>query len=243
MAKVEILGVRVDAIRKEGLYEASGEKGSFAYVNINAINIAQRDEDFRAFLDGARIVYCDGEGVRLGGRLLGHRLPSRIALTHWVWDLCAWCEEHGFSIFFLGAANEVVQRAVQNVTARSPRLKVAGCYHGYFEKSGPESDLVISQINEAKPNVLFVGFGMPLQERWIGQNFVALCANAILTCGSMIEYVAGVRSVSPPWMANHGFEWIYRLCQEPHRMWRRYLLGNPLFLIRILFQRVKQGRL
>lgn len=248
MPKVNILGVHVDVINKNGLHDAirqavqGKKKEVLAYVNVHAINLAQRDGRFRDFLNRSAIVYCDGEGVRLGSQILGQQLPPRIVLTYWIWELCELCAREGYSMFFLGGTEETVELAVRNIQSRFKNLKVAGKHHGFFEKWNNESNTVIEMINKAQPDILFVGFGMPLQEHWIEANFSKLNAHAILPAGSMIEYTAGRKSFAPAWMANNGMEWIYRMFQEPGRLWRRYIIGNPAFLFRVLLQYVKQGK-
>jgi N-acetylglucosaminyldiphosphoundecaprenol N-acetyl-beta-D-mannosaminyltransferase len=244
MAKCRIAGVEVDIISKDRLQESIQEsvrlqrRDVYAYVNIHAINLAQENDGFLDVLNSASVVYCDGEGVRLGARLLGTRLPPRVVLTYFVWELWSACEQHGTTVFLLGGKRGVAEEAVAIMRKRFPRLVIAGCHHGYFEKTGPESDRVVSLVNSVRPNILFVGFGMPVQEQWIGRNLAALHVNAILPCGSMIDYAAGRKSLAPAWMSGHGMEWLYRLLQEPGRLWKRYLVGNPLFMIRVFRQRV-----
>ncbi len=244
MPKVDILGVQVDVIDTPGLHEAIADsilqerRDVYAYVNINAINIALKDERFRSFLNSSRVVYCDGEGVRLGGRLLGHKLPPRVVLTYWIWELCGFCERRGYSMFFLGATAQYVKEAVERVQERFPSISIVGSYHGFFSKHGPESDNVVELVRRANPDILVVGFGMPLQEFWIDDNLPKLNARVILPAGSMIDYTAGRKGLAPKWMANNGMEWLYRFFQEPGRLWRRYLIGNPLFMIRILVKSV-----
>jgi N-acetylglucosaminyldiphosphoundecaprenol N-acetyl-beta-D-mannosaminyltransferase len=119
---------------------------------------------------------------------------------------------------------------------------IVGWHHGYFDKEGPENDRIVEMVGRVKPNLLFVGFGMPLQEHWIRANFERLSANAILPAGSMIEYASGQKATAPHWMAENGFEWLFRLVQEPGRLWGRYILGNPLFMLRIIMQFIRQGR-
>lgn len=96
-------------------------------------------------------------------------------------------------------------------------------------------------MNAASPDLLFVGFGMPLQEEWIRRHRHALRAGAIFPCGSMIDYASGLKSIAPPWMRNNGMEWLYRLFQEPGRLWKRYLVGNPRFIFRVMHQRLQEG--
>lgn len=208
----------------------------FAYSNINAINLAQEDQSLRDFLNRAHVVYCDGEGVRLGARLLGFHLPPRIVLTYFIWELCRDAEARGYKLFFLGSESDKVNEAVRRIRDRFPLIRIVGCHHGFFPKTGEESDRVVEIIRAARPDILFVGFGMPLQENWIAANLHRLEVKAILPCGSMIDYAAGQKSLAPAWMSDHGLEWLYRLGQEPGRLWKRYLIGNPLFLLRVLWQ-------
>lgn len=247
MPECHILGVRLTIIDRQKLEQeivktvTLKRKRLFAYLNIHAINLAWEQQRFRKVLNDAYVVYCDGEGVRLGARILGYVVSPRVVLTYWIWDLCTLFQEHGISVFFLGGKEDIVQKAVQNVRLGFPRLIIAGYHHGYFEKSGEESLEVVKAIERARPDVLFVAIGMPGQEYWIEENFTVLKSYAILPAGSMIDYVGGVKSPTPGWMADHGMEWIFRLIMEPKRLWKRYLIGNPLFISRVLRQRFRGG--
>ncbi len=244
MDNVNVLGVHVARLTTAQLNEQirnDGSKRVLAYVNVHALNLARRDDRFRNFLNSADIAYCDGEGVRLGARILGKTLPPRTVLTYWIWEICALCQEHKRSLFLLGGPAPTVDEAARKLQVRYPALRIAGWHHGYFDHTGRESEEVVRAINDAAPDILFVGFGMPLQERWIEENMGKLNVNMILPSGSMVEYVAGRRSAAPEWMANHGMEWLFRLAQEPMRLWKRYVIGNPLFLARVLMQRMQEG--
>jgi N-acetylglucosaminyldiphosphoundecaprenol N-acetyl-beta-D-mannosaminyltransferase len=243
-----LLSVRLDDIEEDELEQRivesalRHERRFFAYLNVHAVNQARRDSRLAKILDRADVAYCDGEGVRLGARILGCPISPRIVLTYWGWELCAACASKGMSVFLLGATPDSSRKAVDELKKRFPALKVAGHHHGYFEKVGAENDRIVDLINSLRPDVLFVGFGLPLQEYWIEENAERLSVGAILTCGSMIDYMSGFRSVAPAWMANHGLEWMYRLIQEPRRLWRRYLIGNPLFLARVVSERLRGGK-
>lgn len=248
MSRVDILGVGVDKIDTGGLETAimdcvaGGRKEVFAYANVHAVNIAGKDDKFREFLNRAHIVYCDGEGIRLGARVLGTRLPPRTVLTRWIWSLGDLFQEKGVSVFLLGGEPRSIVEAVVRWRERYPRLKLLGFHHGYFDRAGRENDEVVTLINRTEPNVLFVGFGMPEQEFWIGQNLERLHVNAVLPCGGMIDYLSGEAKMPPGWMTANGLEWLHRLTQNPDRLWRRYLFGNPAFMLNILRESVARGR-
>ncbi len=249
MDEVRVLGVRIDVIDTAALERSiladvrNGHAKLYAYVNVHAINLARTDRRFREIINGATVAYCDGEGVRMGARLLGKHLPPRTVLTYWIWDLCRLMQEKGLSVYFLGAREEVVAKAAAAIRERFPGLTVAGWHHGYFAKKGEESERVVGEINRAAPDILFVGFGMPVQEYWIEENLKSLRAGIVLPAGSMIEYIAGEKSPTPSWMAANGLEWFYRLLREPRRLWKRYLLGNPLFMLRVVGRRLRSGRM
>jgi hypothetical protein len=114
---------------------------------------------------------------------------------------------------------------------------VRGAHHGYFQIGTEHSERVVEHIAEQKPDVLLVGMGTPLQELWVDHYFDRLDARVVWTVGALFDYVSGRVQRAPHWMADHGLEWIFRLALEPRRMWRRYLLGNPVFLWRVLNER------
>jgi N-acetylglucosaminyldiphosphoundecaprenol N-acetyl-beta-D-mannosaminyltransferase len=248
MAKVSLLDLEIDDIGTADLEDAivecvkRGRKETFAYANVHAANIAHRDPRFRSVLREADFLYCDGEGIRLGAKILGKKPPQRTVLTRWVWDLGARLQEEGISVYLLGGEVHTVGAAAARWSARFPRLRLLGYHHGYFKRSGPENAAVLGEINRLCPNVLSVGFGMPEQELWIADNARHLQVNAIMPCGGMIDYLSGTVRVAPVWMSRHGMEWLHRFSQDPFRLWRRYLVGNPTFFFRIFRQLLKGGR-
>lgn len=238
-----LAGVKVDIVdggkifsRIKNLIEEN-KKGSISYINAHAINLAQRLDWFKEYLNNSEISYADGQGVRLGAWLLRKRVPPIVNLTRWAWELLNFCTRNNYKIFILGASEEVIQKAVNNIRTKYRFVKIVGYHHGYFEKTAEKSSEVIAYINSLKPNLLLVGMGMPLQEKWIKDNFGSLQVNAILNAGSSIDIIAGVKKVCPQWMSNIGFEWLFRLSQEPLRLFIRYIIGNPKFLYYIFFKR------
>jgi N-acetylglucosaminyldiphosphoundecaprenol N-acetyl-beta-D-mannosaminyltransferase len=247
--KVNVLGVGVDPLTVEELHERmlgfveNGDHALVLHANAHGLNLAYRDERLRGFLNGAQLVFCDGAGVMLAARLLGRGIPERITYADWTWELAAFAEERGLSLFFLGARPGVAEKAARRLEYRFPKLRIAGTEHGYFDRTpgSPENEAVIKKINAARPDVLLVGFGMPLQELWLAENWEKVDANVALTGGAVFDYVSGELRRGPRILTDHGLESVARLMVEPRRMWRRYVVGNPLFLLRVLKQRLGRG--
>ena len=131
-------------------------------------------------------------------------------------------------------------KAAVRLTERFPNLRILGTHHGFFDKTpgSLENEDVIQRINAVKPDILVTGFGMPLQERWLMDNWDRIEANVALTGGAVFDYISEELRRAPRWMTDHSLEWLGRLIIEPRRLWRRYLIGNPLFLWRVLKQRL-----
>lgn len=215
-------------------------KGLVLSGNIHSFNLAYQLEWLRGFFHRADVVRLDGAGVRLGARILGYDAPPRMTWADFAWQLAEFSASNGFTLFFLGARPTIATRAAERFGERFPDLQIVGVHHGYFDKTlgNPENEAVVQRINTAKPDILIVGFGMPLQERWLLENWDRIEANVALTGGAVFDYISGELRRAPCWMTDHGLEWLGRLIIEPRRLWKRYLIGNPLFLWRVLKQRL-----
>jgi N-acetylglucosaminyldiphosphoundecaprenol N-acetyl-beta-D-mannosaminyltransferase len=213
-----------------------GQRGLVLNVNAHCLNLCYEDPKLRDFLNGAEVVFCDGAGVMLAARILGRCIPERITYADWAWRLAAFAESEGFSLYFLGARPGVAQEAARRLRERYPDLDVVGVRHGYFDHSAgsAENEAVVEEINAAAPDILVVGLGMPLQERWLMENRERIDASVVLTGGAVFDFISGALRRGPRLLTDNGFEWLARLFVEPRRLWRRYLVGNPLFLLRVL---------
>jgi len=243
---VNILGVKVNILRVGELHERilhwvkTDQKSLILHVNVHGLNLSYEQSWLREFLNDADLVFCDGFGVIIGSRVLGARIPERITYADWTWQLAKFASENGISIFMLGGRPGIAAKAAENLHACFPTLRILGFHDGYFNKSTGclENEAVLTQINTVHPDLLIVGFGMPLQEKWLMQNWAQIDARIGLTGGAVFDYISGELRRAPRWMTEHGLEWLGRLMIEPHRLWRRYLLGNPLFFWRVLKQRL-----
>jgi exopolysaccharide biosynthesis WecB/TagA/CpsF family protein len=243
--KIEILGVPVACLDVAGalravdaLYEA-GRAARVFYVNAHTLNLAWRDPALRAALRGADLVLNDGSGVGLAARLRGHRFPANLNGTDLNPLILERAATHGWPVFFLGGAPGVAERTADRWSAEYPGLKVAGTAPGFFT-AAEEPDL-IETIRAGGAQVIMVAMGNPLQERWLERNLERTGARIGVGVGAFFDFSAGMVTRCPAWMSRLGIEWVYRLRLEPGRMWRRYVLGNPLFVLRALRSRRSGG--
>jgi N-acetylglucosaminyldiphosphoundecaprenol N-acetyl-beta-D-mannosaminyltransferase len=238
---IEVLGVKIHPVTVDFLFTyiagmiRSGGKALVANVNTHAINLANELPWFRRFLASADIVFCDGWGVVLGAAVFGCKIPERITYADWIWQLAAFAEKECFSLYFLGARPGVAEEAAEKLSGRFSNLRIAGVHHGYFDKEteSSENQVIIENINRSRPNILLLGFGMPTQEKWLLENWKNIRANIALTGGAVFDYASGRLRRPPRFLTDHGLEWLGRLIIEPHRLWRRYLIGNAVYLWRI----------
>ncbi len=207
-----------------------------AFINAHCMNIAYKDSQYTAILrEHADAVWPDGIGIKMAGKLLGFDVPDNVNGT----DLFPMICQKKYSIFMLGAAPGVAQQAIENASAQFPNPNFIGASHGYFSEEYTE-EMAIEQINAAKPDILLVGLGVPRQEKWIVEHRDALNCGAAIAVGGLLDFISGRIPRAPLWMRKHGMEWCYRLYQEPVRLFKRYVIGNPLFLMRVLIEKYKR---
>lgn len=249
-ATVDILGLRVQSRSMANVNEAIGaivRAGGHVIipnVNIHFANLAVRRPWLRDFFNAAPVNFCDGVGIQLAARILGRPAPCRFTFADSIDSLAGYCAARGHSLYFLGGRPGVAAAAAAILRARHPRLAVVAARHGHFDKAAGSAEnlAVIADINRLRPDVLLVAFGMPLQEEWLAHNWERIDARVALTGGAVFDYVSGRIRRPPAWLRRLGCEWLGRLLIEPRRLWRRYLIGNPLFILRVIRQRVGSGR-
>jgi N-acetylglucosaminyldiphosphoundecaprenol N-acetyl-beta-D-mannosaminyltransferase len=219
-----------------GWVGADGPTKRVMYVNAHVLNESREDPALRAALKDADLVYCDGYGVRLAAKALSAEIPHRMTGADWIWDLAARCEERDASVYLLGGDPSVAAQAGQRLRRSHPGLRVVGTHHGYFEIDSGHDERVIEDINACRPDILLVGMGTPKQEIWAQRTVDRLDCSVLWGVGALFDFVSGRVPRAPASLSDNGLEWIFRLAIEPQRMWRRYLVGNPVFLSRVLAQ-------
>jgi N-acetylglucosaminyldiphosphoundecaprenol N-acetyl-beta-D-mannosaminyltransferase len=242
---VSILGVAVHNRTMTGALDwilrriAAQSPSQICFYNADCANIAQRDPEYCRVLRQADLVLADGIGLKLAGRLLDREISENVNGTDMFPRLCELLSGTGAGMFLLGARPGVAEKVRDWIAARYPSVAVTGCRDGYF--TAADEPEVVRQIARSGATVLLVAFGSPLQDKWICRYLKETGVTIAIGVGGLFDFYSGCIPRAPLWMREIGAEWLYRLYQEPRRMWRRYLLGNTLFLWRVLRSRNTLG--
>jgi N-acetylglucosaminyldiphosphoundecaprenol N-acetyl-beta-D-mannosaminyltransferase len=240
--QLKFLGVTIDNLT---MAEASASivqmsrastASQVSFVNADCVNIAFSDPMYKETLASSQLVLADGIGVRLAGAVLNQNVRENINGTDMLPFLCAAVEEAGVSLYLLGGRPGVPEGAAEWISQRYPRLKIAGLRHGYF--SVEEEPEVKQTIANSGADILLVALGAPRQEKWIASHKSDVGAKVSIGVGGLLDFYSGRIPRAPVWIRELGMEWFYRFWQEPRRMWRRYFVGNAIFLYRVAQERI-----
>ncbi len=240
---IEILDIPVAALSTQDalaqiqrIYEHEGG-GLVAYANAHTLNLAVTDPAYAGILRRAAIVLNDGSGIGLAARIKGRSFPANLNGSDLNPRILGLAAARGWPVYFLGARPGVAQQAAAAMTALHPALRVAGHRDGYWLPE--DTSRVTETIRASGAGLLMVALGNPLQEKWLDQHLAATGARVGVGVGAFFDFAAGAVVRAPKWMNRWGIEWVFRLMQEPRRLWRRYVVGNPLFLARVLRARLR----
>jgi len=200
-------------------------------VNVAKIVNMQKDPVLAESVKACEVINIDGMGVVFGARFLGHDVPERVAGVDLFHELLAMSAKRDFPVFLLGATEEVVSKTVSKVKAQNPNLNIAGYNDGYF---WDDEEAVVTKIRESGAKLLFVAITSPKKENFINKWQGKLGVDFVMGVGGTFDVVAGKVKRAPQWMQRAGLEWLYRVIQEPRRMWKRYLITNSQFAYLIL---------
>jgi N-acetylglucosaminyldiphosphoundecaprenol N-acetyl-beta-D-mannosaminyltransferase len=238
--RVRLCGIDVDCVTQSELNAAvekaiaAGESRIIANHNLHSVYLSQNDTTMREFYSKAHLVHAEGMGVVVLARLLGLSLGRRhrIAYLDWIWHLMERAAERGWRVFYLGSRPGVAEKAANIFRLRYPGVDIRTA-DGYFDAAceSPSNRERIRLICDFQPQLLFVGMGMPRQERWIVENQAALPPTVMFNVGACADYVAGEIPMPPRWLGSLCMEWLYRLCSEPRRLSHRYLV-EPWYVAR-----------
>ncbi len=206
----------------------------YAFVNADCMNISIKNSQYRHCLQNAcDMVFADGSGIRLASLWKGLAPKDNLNGTDMFPLLCQQLADNGLSLFLLGGEEGIAASTADKMQCRYPNLKISGTHHGFIDT--PQlNDAVIKQINESGASVLLVAMGAPKQELWLAKHKHKLDVSVGIGVGGLFDFYAEKVKRAPLWVRQIGMEWICRLSEEPGRMWKRYILGNPLFIYRVL---------
>jgi N-acetylglucosaminyldiphosphoundecaprenol N-acetyl-beta-D-mannosaminyltransferase len=222
----------------------TGGKGYVCVAATHTVVACQDDPELRDAVLGAALVVPDGQPVVWAMNALGHNLSSRVYGPDLMAHYCQRSALNGTRMFLYGGRNQgaLVQLAL-NLRRRFPGVQIVGGYSPPFRTlSAEERDAVVAEINHARPDVVWVGIGVPKQEKWMAAMQDRLHANVLVGVGAAFDFHAGLIPQAPGWMQSAGLEWLFRLAQEPGRLWKRYLTYNPRFVLGFARQYVRHRR-
>ena len=243
--RIELLGTQLDPVTFEEavalVEEAVSTRRPTLNASLNAAKVVrvQADSELREAIAGCELITADGVPVMWAARLFGHRVPERVNGTDLMEALLARAEEKGWSVYLLGARQEVLDGARDELARRHPRLRIAGSRNGYFKPE--EEPAVVADIVAARPDILFVALATPAKELFQARHRDALRVPFTMGVGGSLDVLAGRMRRAPRWAQSHGLEWAFRLAQEPRRLLVRYLVGNARFVLLVLRELVRTG--
>lgn len=242
MKRIEFLNSPMDVVNMDDIVVIIEDKvaqNKFTqHVVVNAAKLVHMQEDakLKTSVTSSDIINIDGMGVVWGARFCGHDVPERIAGVDLFHSLLEMSARRKFPVFLLGAEQTVVKKTVERIESLYPGLVVAGFNDGYFWDDEEE---VVNKVRASGAKLLFVAITSPKKENFINKWKDQLGVNFVMGVGGTFDVVAGKVKRAPVWMQEWGLEWLYRVMQEPRRMWKRYLFTNSQFLWLLIKEKLK----
>lgn len=239
-ARLRIGRLWIDALtREEALDELialveSGKGGAVFTPNVDHIVTAERHATFRRAYRWARLTFADGTPVVWASRLLGYRLPAKLSGSDLILPIGALAAARGWRVYLLGGAPGTAETVARRLRALYDTNIVGTDDAVVTVDAECRTSPIVARIREARPDVILVALGAPKQELWMFEVMPLLMPAVAIGVGASLEYVAGTIRRAPPWVSTIGLEWMFRLTQEPRRLWRRYLVNDPRFLLIVL---------
>lgn len=208
---------------------------------VSTVVDCQKDTDYRRIVNGAGMATPDGVPLVWLGKLRGEKTIERTYGPDLMHAFCGLSQQKGYRHYFFGGTRENNDLLVERLKVNFPGLEIAGSYAPALRSTGEmEEDSLLDQINAAKPDILWVGLGSPKQDYWMYNHRDKLNVPVMVGVGAAFDFIAGTKPQAPCWMRRSGLEWFFRLCCEPRRLWKRYLIGNSRFVWYLLRDALKK---
>lgn len=239
---VEILGIKISKFKMEealAYLDSLIQKGQKAMVvtpNSEMIVLARKDRELARILNNADLSVPDGAGVVMASRLLKNPLAERVAGFDLMQESLALASRKGYTVYLLGAEPGIVDLASEKIKESYPGIRISGTHHGFLADGLEER--VLADLNKIKPDILYVGMGVPRQEKFLDKHLKEIDVKVAMTVGGSFDVLAGKVRRAPLWMQRLNLEWLYRLIQEPARIGR--MLALPVFVFLVIKQYCKE---
>ena len=241
--RANILGVEVSAINMTIAMDSirgwinGGQQHYVCVTPVHALMDFRRDPDLLRIVNQSGLTTPDGMPLVWVLKLMGFQHVERVYGPDLMLEVCRMSQDTGYRHYFYGGVESVPETLCQNLLKRFPDLEIAGTFSPPFRPlSADEDRRVIERINSADPDIVWVGLGAPKQERWMAEHLGKINAPVMIGVGAAFDFHAGLKKQAPRWMQRCGLEWFFRLITEPKRLWKRYAVNNPLFLLLLLTQ-------
>lgn len=238
MKRINFFGINIDLLTMEETLEKISEIvekrqiTQHVVINVAKLVYAQSDEKLRNIINSCGLINADGAGIILGAKFLGINIPQRVTGIDLMETLTAYSAKKGYKIYFFGAKEFIVQKVIEIYRQKYPELMIAGYRNGYY--SAEEEESIVEDIKNSGADVLFVAMGSPQKEVFINKYLDKMQVPFVMGVGGSFDVIAGKVQRAPIFMQRHAMEWLYRLYQEPKRLWKRYLITNTIFLVMLL---------
>ena len=225
-------GTMSEALQKIGHLISSKQSHHVAFINAHCLNIAHKNHAYRQILNACSNVFADGIGAKIGAKMLGYHVEENVNGT----DMFPLLAQLPYRIYLFGGAPGVAEKALANARALNGNAEFVGCADGFFNAKSEEE--IFAELSELKVDILLVALGVPKQEEWINRNLDKLPGCVAIGVGGLLDFVSERIPRAPMWMRKLNIEWCFRLYCEPGRLFKRYIIGNPLFIARVFSSKI-----
>ncbi|ETX03663.1 WecB/TagA/CpsF family glycosyltransferase [Candidatus Entotheonella palauensis] len=247
LKSVDILGVRVtpissgEVLAKVDQWVRHRQKHYICLCPNYSIMMSRKYPDFRQALNRATITTADGRAVTWACKFHGYRHAKQVRGADLTRLVCQMSAQNGFSNFYYGGTDALLESLVSNLRQQNPQLQVAGTYAPPFRPlTAREKRETVELINASQPDIVWIGLGAPKQELWMADHFHDLKAPVMIGVGAAFDFLAGAKVEAPKWMQKAALEWLFRLVSEPRRLWKRNVY-HPIFMAQVVLQRLSRN--
>lgn len=240
--RIHLLGSNLDTLTMEETLERIEDiieirkPTQHVVINASKINLMAKNATLKKIVNESPLINADGKSIVWAARFLGYDVPERVTGIDLFQKIVKEASEKGWRVYYFGATEEVVKQVVDIHKKMYPKLAIVGSRNGYFEEFNTKE--IVTDIYESQADILFVAFSSPQKEYWINSNKSELQVPFIMGVGGSFDVVSGKIKRAPKWMQDAGLEWFYRFSKEPRRMFRRYFIGNFIFIKRVLQEKL-----